>query len=294
MDLNLEEIEKQKGSPFVERFEEFFNTEYKKKIERVVELFPEERSVVIDYKILEKFDPPLADELLENPDSVIEAAKTAIQSIHIPTLTTDPFTPHIRISNLPTDREIDVRNISSKHIGKLICIEGLVRQITFVQPKLMLAYWKCKKCGNVYKIIQEKQKTKYPGLCECHNKEFELEEDKSGFIDYQKIQIQETLEKLKGNDQPTNIEVYVSEDLVNKVALGDKTMFTGVVRLIPPEKDKKTVFGRYLEVNYLEETEREFSEVKVTKEEEEAIKKLSTNPIIYEMLAKSIAPGIYG
>ncbi|MFA5931328.1 MAG: minichromosome maintenance protein MCM [archaeon] len=294
MDINLEEIEKSEGSPFIERFEEFFNLEYKKHIERIIESYPEKKSLIVDFKALEKFDPILADELLDNPDAVLEAAQNAIQNIHIPTLTTEPFKPYVRFHNLPKDSEIDVRNLSAKHLGKMISVEGLVRMITIVQPKLFMAVWKCRRCGNIYKIAQERNKTKMPTMCECHSKDFDLEEEKSGFIDYQKIQIQETLEKLKGNDQPTNIEIHVSDDMVNRIAPGDKTKFTGILRLIPPEKDKKNIYGRYLEASYLEETQREFSEVDIDKDEEREIKKLSKDPMIYEMLAKSIAPGIYG
>ncbi len=294
MDINLEEIEKSDGSPFVERFEEFFNTEYKKQIERIVESYPETRSVTVDFKTLEKFDPTLADELVDSPDAVLEAAHTAIQNIHLPTLTTETFKPHVRFSNMPRDREISVRNVGSKHIGKMLSVEGLVRQITDVLPKLTMAVWKCRRCGNVYRIPQDKQQLHPPNMCECHSKEFNLEEEKSEFIDYQKVQVQETLEKLKGNEQATYLDVYVSDDLVNKVAAGDKTKFVGVLRLVPPQKDKKTVYGRFLEVNSLEETAKEFSEVDITKEEEIAINKLSKDPKIYEMLAQSIAPAIYG
>ncbi|MFA5360865.1 MAG: LAGLIDADG family homing endonuclease [archaeon] len=294
MDLNLEEIEKSQGSLYLERFEEFFNLEYKKQIERIIESYPENKTVTVDFKILEKFDPTLADELLDNPDPVLQAAHNAIQNIHLPTLTTEAFKPHVRFNNLPKDREIDIRNVGSKHLGKLLSVEGLVRQITDVLPKLTMAVWKCKRCGNVYRIPQEKQQLHPPSMCECHSKEFALEEDKSEFIDYQKVQVQETLEKLKGNEQATYLDVYVSDDLVNKVAAGDKTKFVGVLRLVPPQKDKKTVYGRFLEVNSLEETAKEFSEVDITKEEEDEIKKLAKNPQIYEMLAQSVAPAIYG
>ena len=295
MDLNLEEIEKTQGSPFVERFEEFFNLEYKKHIERIIESYPEKKTIIVNFKTLEKFDPILADELLDSPDAVLEAAQTAIQNVHIPTLTTEAFKPYIRFNNLPRDREIDVRQLSAKHLGKMISVEGLVRQITDALPKIVMAVWKCKRCGNVYKIPQEKQQLRPPSMCECHSKDFGLEEEKSEFIDYQKIQVQETLEKLKGNEQATYLDVYVSDDLVNKVAAGDKTRFVGVLRLVPPQKEKgKTVYGRYLDVNSLEETAKEFSEVDVTKEEEEEIKKLAKNPQIYEMLAQSVAPAIYG
>ncbi len=295
VDLNLEEIERQESSPFTEKFEEFFNVIYRKEIEKIVESYPEKRSLVVDFKTLEKFDPLLADELLDNPDGVIEAAESAIQQVNIPSLQVEEFKPHVRISNLPKDREINLKDISSKHLNKMICVEGLMRQITDVLPKLILAVWKCRRCGNVYKTPQDK-KTKLtpPNMCECHSREFELLEDKSGFIDYQKIEIQEPLEKLKGNEQAVYLKVFVSDDIVNKVAAGDKTKFVGILRLLPPDKEKKNIYGKYLEVNYLEETQKEFAEVEVSKEEQEEIRKLSKDPQVYELLVDSIAPAIYG
>ncbi len=294
MDINLEEIEKQESSPFAERFEEFFNLEYKKEIERLLESYPDKRSLLIDFKSLEKFDPILADELLDNPDSILAAAATAIQEVNIPSLNVESFKPHIRFFNLPKDRTPNIKNIGSSYLGKMFSVEGLVRQITDVLPKLKIAVWKCKRCGNVYKIPQEKQNISQPHMCECHSRDFDLIDDKSEFIDYQKIQIQEPLEKLDGNEQAVYIDAYVSDDLVNKVGAGDKTSFIGILRLIPPQKDKRTVYGRYIEVNSLEETQKDFDDVDITKEEEEEIKKLSKDPEIYEKLTNSIAPAIYG
>lgn len=294
MDINLEELEKQESSPFSEKFEEFFNLEYKKEIEKIIESYPEERSLVIDFKILEKFDPLLADELIENPESILEAANSAIKEVNIPSLNVEEFKPHIRFNNLPKDRHINIKNIGSSHLGKMICVEGLVRQITDVLPKLKMATWKCKRCGNIYKTLQEKQQIQKPNICECHSREFDILEEKSTFEDYQKIQIQEPLEKLRGNEQAVYIDAYVSDDLVNRVSAGDKTNFVGVLRLIPPQKDKKPIYGRYIEVNYLEETQKEFSEIDISKEEEDAIKKLSKREDIFEVLTNSIAPLIYG
>ena len=294
MEINLEELEKDGGSPFIQMFEEFFNLEYRKEIEKIIEEYPEKRSIVIDFKKLEKFNPELADELLDDPDALMDAAYLAIQNVNVPSLNIEEFKPYIRVTNLPKDSELDIKQLGAKHLNKMICIEGVVRQITDVLPKLVLAVWKCKRCGNIYRLPQSGQKVSQPGMCECHHRDFDLVEEQSGFIDYQKIQIQEPLEKLKGNEQASYIDVYVSEDLVSKISAGDKTNFTGMLRLLPPQKDKKNVYGRFLEAIYLEETEKEFDEVDISKEEEDEIKKLAKNPKIYEMLTNSIAPAIYG
>ena len=68
--------------------------------------------------------------------------------------------------------------------------------------------------------------------------------------------------------------MYIQDDFVNKVYPGNKTRMTGILRLYPPNKDKKNVYGRYLEAIHLEETEQEFEEVEISEEEEKEIKEL--------------------
>jgi len=280
-------------NPFIKRFEEFFKTNFKKEVEKLAAEYPEKKSLIIDFKELEKFDYELADELLENPDYLIEAAEFALQEIEIPNLHVETFEPKIRFYNLPKDREFDLKEINANLIGKLIVVEGIIRQITDVLPKLKIGCFQCRRCGKIYYVKQDSNKVKQPGLCECKHKDFQLVTEKSIFIDYQKIQIQEPLEKLRGNEQPTTLDVYVAEDLVNKVSAGDRVKFIGILRLQKP-KEHKVVYGRILDVNFLEETEKEFAEIEITPEDEKKIKELAKDKRIYEKFVNSIAPAIYG
>ncbi|MCD6247121.1 MAG: minichromosome maintenance protein MCM [Candidatus Diapherotrites archaeon] len=280
-------------SPLVEKFQNFFETRYRKEIEHLAETYPEKRSLFIDFAELEKFDYSLADELLEKPDTLLEAARLALKRIELPTLDVKDFSVHIRVFNLPEDRKILLRNLSANHINRLICVEGVIKQITDVLPKLKLAVWRCNRCGNVYRVPQSGQTIIQPAMCECRHKDFSLVEEQSKFVDYQKIQIQEPLEVLKGSEQPTTLDIYVSDDLVNKVLPGEKVVLVGVLRLAPA-KAAKPVFGRYLECIYLEQTQQEFEEIDITPEEEEKIRELAKDPEIYEKLINSIAPSIYG
>ncbi len=294
MPAKQEAVERTAGeNPFAEKFLSFFESQYKKEIEKLVESYPEKRSLNIDFALLQQFDYELADELIENPDYLLDAAHTAIEGIDIPALEIATFKPHVRFFNLPKDREPLVRDIGSKHLGKLIAVEGVVRQITQVQPKLLVANWRCRRCGNIYQIEQDKQQIRMPNFCECKHRDFELVEEQSEFVDSQRIQIQEPLEKLKGNEQPTPLDVYVADDLVNMISPGDKTRFVGVLRLYPPQS-KKAVYGRFLEAIHLEETAKEFEEVEITEEEEKEIRRLAKSKDIYERLTRSIAPAIYG
>jgi replicative DNA helicase Mcm len=280
-------------NPFVLKFEQFFSQKYKKKIELLASRYPEKKSLEIDFKDLEEFDFELADSLLENPDYLIEAAEIAIKSIDVPILETENFKPFIRFYNLPKENQPLLRDIGSQHLGKLISVEGVIRQITDVLPRLKVAKWECKSCGNTYKTHQSGTTPKPPSVCECKRRDFRLIPNGSEFIDSQKIEIQEPLEKLRGSEQAVNLEIHATNDLVNKVSAGDRTRITGILRLRAP-KDKKLVFMRYLEAIHLEETAKEFEEIEISKEEEKKIKELASNPNIYEMLTKSIAPAIYG
>ncbi len=294
MELDLNELEKQEGqSPFVSKFQSFFETQYSKPIERLAMDWPQKRSLFVNFSDLEHYDFELADQLLESPDVLNEAAEMAVQNIHVTVLETKEFKPHVRFFNLPKDRMPLLRNISSDHLGKLVAVEGVVRQLTDVLPKLKVAAWQCRRCGNVYKREQENDRISMPPMCECKHRDFDLLQEESTFIDNQKIQIQEPLEMLKGSEQATILDVIVADDLVNRVMPGDRTRIVGIVRLRTP-KEKNLVYGRFLEAVHLEETAKEFEEVEIAPEEKKEIEALSKNPKIYELLGKSIAPNIYG
>lgn len=281
-------------NPYVSKFLQFFEMECKKPIEQLASEYPEKRSLNIDFKELERFDYKLADELLDNPEYLLTALQEAIEKIDVPSLEIEKFSPHIRFFNLPADRKPLLRDISSKHLNKLISVEGVIKQITDVLPKIKLASWKCRRCGNTYRTEQTtSQEIKQPAFCECRHRDFSLMEEESEFIDYQKITIQEPLEVLRGNEQPTDVNIYLSDDLVNKVGAGDKVMISGLLKLSPGKK-ATAIFGRFLDALHIEETSREFDEVEIAPEEEEEIKDLAKDPKIFEKLVASVAPAIYG
>lgn len=283
------------ANPFIPKFEEFFSTlEYKKKIEKLAHEYPQNRSLIVDYNDVDSFDYQLAEELLTHPDLLIEAAELAVQKIEVPVLQMEKFSPNVRFRGLPKDKTPLVRDVSAAQLGKLFAVEGVIRQVTEVMPKLKSATWRCKRCGNQYILEQDGHQQRKPAFCNCKHRDFELVPEESTFVDYQKIQIQEPLEMLKGSEQAVNLDVYIEDDFVNRVYPGNRTQLTGILRLYPPNKDKKNVYGRYLEAVHLEETEKEFEDVTINEEDEVKIKEIAKNPKIYDILVQSIAPTIHG
>ncbi len=285
--------EKVSESPFVSKYQAFLDSSYKKEIERLAEHYPQKRSLNVNFQDLEKFDYELADSLLRDPDTHLEALQESVERINIPLLDEQDFKPHVRFFNLPADACPLIRNLGVDSLRKMVQIDGVIKQITDIMPKIKNSTWECLACGNTYKIAQKEHAINKPHMCECKSREFKLIVEDSDYIDYQKILVQEPLELLKGNEQPSTFEVHVYDDLVNMVTAGDRIKITGILRLRPSKKNK-LVFERFLESNFLEKTEEKFEELEILPEEKEKIEELSKDPLIYDKLIQSLAPTIYG
>ncbi len=276
----------------VAKFEQFFRIAYEKELSDFSMNHPNATSIVVDFKRLESFDYELADALLDNPDVYLDAMEEALSRIEIPGV--EPGTRlKVRLTNIPEDRILLVRDIRSEYIGKIIGAEGLVRQITTVMPKLKVARWACRHCGRTYDILQDGNKLKKPFVCVCGKKDFELIPDQSVWVDFQKIQIQEPIEYLRGGEQARFIDVYLEGDLVNTVKPGDRVNVVGILKLLQPD-GRRTVYGKYIQALHIERKQKEFEELEPTPEEIKKIKELAKDPNIYEKLVRSIAPTIWG
>ena len=88
--------------------------------------------------------PEFAEELLETPEPLMEAAHAALLDLDLPM---DVYLEraHVRIIELP--RHFKTRELRSDHIGKLLAIDGLVRTATEVRPKIVSAAFQCQRCG---------------------------------------------------------------------------------------------------------------------------------------------------
>ena len=187
-------------------------------------------------------------------------------------------------------------------MGSFIAVEGLVKKITEVRPKLEVAAFQCQKCGAVIRIEQDEDILKEPS--ECYEDQggcgrvssFKLSTTLSTFIDSQKIEIQENPEGLRGGAQPERISVYLEDDLVGGVAPGDRVIVNGILQSVARHRGafRLTSFDKTMNAVSIESQEFAFEEVEVTKEDEKKILKISKDPGIYDKMRQSIAPTIYG
>jgi replicative DNA helicase Mcm len=278
----------------------FFEDQCKAKIETLATEYPEKRSLLLDYWDIDKADPKLAELLLRQPYKAFFNAEEALKLIDVSA--EQRLQLHFRVKNIPDSQKVLIRKIRANRLGTFIAIEGLVKKITEVRPKLQVAAFQCQKCGAVMRIEQDEDILKEPS--ECYEDQggcgrvssFKLSTALSSFIDSQKIEIQENPEGLRGGAQPERISVYLEDDLVGGVAPGDRVIVNGILHSMTRHRGafRLTSFDKTMDAVSIESQEYAFEEVEVTKEDEKKILKTGKDPLIYDKMRQSIAPTIYG
>ena len=278
-----------KSQTSIIKFEEFFATSYKDDVFEILETYPDERSLTVDYNTLEIFDPDLADLLIEKPEEVIEAAQIAIKNI-------DPLVKdadiNIRFANL--SNIIPLKTLLSKYIGTFVAADGIVRKTDEIRPRIETGVFECRGCMRLHEVEQSSgNRIIEPSLCsECGGRSFRLLQEESKYIDTQTARMQEPLENLSGGTEPKQMLMILEDDLVDKLNPGDKVRITGTLKTFREERSGK--FKNYIYVNHIEPLEQEFEELQLSEEDEEKIIELSKDPNIYDKIIKSTAPSIRG
>lgn len=271
------------------KFEEFFTTKYKDQVYGILEKYPDERSLIIDYQDLEMFDPDQADLLLEKPEEVISAAQKAVKNI-------DPLMKgaeiNVRFANVTN--VIPLKILLSKYIGSFVSADGIVRKTDEIRPRIETGVFECRGCMRLHEVEQTNDRhIMEPSLCsDCGGRSFRLLEGESKYIDTQTARMQEPLENLSGGTEPKQMLMVLEDDLVDNLNPGDKVRITGVLKTFREERSGK--FKNYIYVNYIEPLEQEFEELSLSEEDEEKIIELSKDPHIYDKIIQSTAPSIRG
>ena len=271
------------------KFEEFFATSYKDDVFQILEKYPDERSLNVNYQSLEMFDPELADLLIEKPEEVIDAAQIAIKNI-------DPLVKdvdiNIRFEHLSNN--IPLKDLLSKYIGTFVSADGIVRKTDEIRPRIETGVFECRGCMRLHEVEQTSSNTILePSLCsECGGRSFRLLQEESKYIDTQTARMQEPLENLSGGTEPKQMLMVLEDDLVDELNPGDKVRITGTLKTFREERSGK--FKNYIYVNHIEPLEQEFEELKLSEEDEEKIIELSQDPHIYDKIIASTAPSIRG
>ena len=207
---------------------------------------------------------------------------------------------HVRITDIP--RKIELRKIGAVYIGKLIEIKGVVFSKTLPKTKLIKGHYRHLRsdCLGEFDFpndeIEELELT--PKHCPLCGKTGEIAfiPEKSVYMDWQKVVIQETAEELPPGEVPRQLELELLDDLVGSVKIGDKIDVVGVLMAKPKPKvvNGSLISDFYIKVNSIRILESTVTDFEISEEDEQKIRELAKRKDIVDVIVKSIAPSIYG
>ncbi len=278
----------------IKTFQEFIEQNYYPQLLEAVR--KGETFLVLDFSGLIKFSPELTDELLERPEELLKAAEIAVKEFDLPAKISK-F--NVRLKNLPESQKVMISEIRSKHLGKFLWTEGIVRQKSEVRPHVTSAKFECPSCGNILSVLQLDKRYKEPSRCGCGRKG-KFKEISKELVDGQGLVLEESPEDIDSS-QPKRINVFLKDDLVTPISEkrcspGSRVRLSGWVAEVPitlRTGGQSTKFDLVLEASYIEPMEDDFSEIKISDKELDEIKKIAKMPDVLSVLARSIAPSIY-
>lgn len=216
-----------------ELFLQFYRQYYQQEIGELAQNYPDrQRSLYIDYDDLSTFDMELAEDIVRNPEAALEYAEEALRIYDLPA-SVQIGRAHVRVINLPGTVSMSEIRFQDGCVGRLIAIEGTVRESKSVEPRLVEAAFECQICGVLNYVYQADADFQDPHECQgCERKgPFNLVTEQSEFVDARTIRLIEHPTNLSDRKTPEEIEVQFEDDLVDEVAAGQKIRLNGVLRV---------------------------------------------------------------
>lgn len=261
------------------------------------------KSFTVDYAMLTKFDFNMAEELLKKPAAALAWAAEAFKELDPLLINNNSVaapTYIIRVQNLPMKTRI--RDLRSRHMNRLVALDCVVRKISDVYPRCVVGCFECARCGDQIYLSQEGEgRFLTPSYCNCNDEKkgvFRLLFKESTFIDFQRMKVQESPEDLQGGEQPQDIEVNITQEVVGYATPGDHIILNGVIRekQMHNREGMLPTFELYVETVSIEYKEETYEDVTITAEDVEVIKEIARyEPTkLRKYFIDSIAPSIYG
>uniref|UniRef100_A0A8C8R729 DNA replication licensing factor MCM6 n=1 Tax=Pelusios castaneus TaxID=367368 RepID=A0A8C8R729_9SAUR len=223
---------------FQDFLEEFQNSDGEVKYLHDAEelIRPERNTLIVSFVDLEQFNQQLSTTVQEEFYRVYPYLCRAVKTFARDHGNVPPNKDfYVAFQDLPTRHKI--RELTSARIGSLMRISGQVVRTHPVHPELVSGTFLCLDCQTVIKDVEQQFKYTQPNICRnpvCANRRrFLLDTNKSRFVDFQKVRIQETQAELPRGSIPRSVEVILRAEAVESAQAGDKCDFTGSLIVVP-------------------------------------------------------------
>ncbi|KAI9487332.1 MAG: MCM2/3/5 family-domain-containing protein [Benjaminiella poitrasii] len=267
-------------------------------------------STVID-KILSEKTPTNRD--LTYKDSVLDVIifQRTIRDSNRASESEESFPPsltrryEIFFKPLSNDKAQAVREVNGAQLGHLVTVRGIITRVSDVKPFLQVNTYSCDTCG--YEIFQEIKQRQFTPLTECISQECKsngvrgrlfMQTRASKFLAFQEVKLQELTDQVPVGHIPRTMTLHLYGAACRQLTPGDVANVSGIFLPMPYTGFRALRAGlltdTYMEVQYVHHLKKQYDEIEMTAEDEQVINQLKSDPNVYNRLARSIAPEIYG
>lgn len=139
-------------------------------------------------------------------------------------------------ANLQCD--VSIRELRTRRIGELSSFSGTVTRTSDVRPELLVGAFTCGECGgDTTGVVQQFRYAEPPAcanpFCANTSLEWALNADKSVFVDWQRVKVQENSDEIPPGSMPRSIDVILRHENVEQAKAGDRVVFTGALIVVP-------------------------------------------------------------
>jgi DNA replication licensing factor MCM3 len=145
------------------------------------------------------------------------------------------------------NKHVTPRSLTSRYLGNLICVEGIVTKCSLIHPKVVRSVHYCpvtkkvmeRKYQDLTSLEAFPSSSLYPTKDDEGNV-LETEFGLSVYKDHQTISIQEMPEKAPAGQLPRSVDVICDNDLVDQCKPGDRIQVVGNYRCLPNKQGSFT------------------------------------------------------
>ncbi|XP_071019691.1 zygotic DNA replication licensing factor mcm3-like [Oncorhynchus clarkii lewisi] len=201
------------------------------------------------------------------------------------------------------NKHVSPRTLTSRLLGSMICVEGIVTKCSLVRPKVVRSVHYCpatkktmeRKYTDMTSLDAFPSSAIYPTKDE-ENNPLETEFGLSVYKDHQTITVQEMPEKAPAGQLPRSVDIILDNDLVDVVKPGDRVQVIGTYRCLPGKMGGYTsgTFRTIMIACQVKQMSKEVSPY-FSADDVSKIKLFSKSKMdVFDQLSRSLAPSIHG
>lgn len=272
------------------------------------------RRLVVSIDDIRSHSRELADGLLFTPFEFAPAFDQALKDV-IKTLpnrpakeTDDETMYYCAFMGSFGENACNPRTLGSGLLNRMVCLEGIVTKCSLVRPKVVKSvHWNEAKQTFMFREYRDQTMTAngaasmsvYPTEDAEHNP-LVTEYGYCTYRDHQTISIQEMPERAPAGQLPRGVDVIMDDDMVDRVKPGDRIQLVGIFRSLGNRNAGagSAIFRTLILANNVvllsSKSGGGIAQATITDTDVRNINHMSKKKNIFDLLAQSLAPSIYG